>query len=142
MNLNALFQNDPPFITVNSDGFQLDGTRHPSLHVYIEDYIAVRKLFEGRSLSCQSIGAVKNRQGRHCSLCSMRYRCRQGIRLMLLLDGESGQRPAALDVGSASFPSLQALLDRISPEQLAETLVEILVRPESHPIQLTFEDKF
>ncbi len=141
MNLQSLFTNDPPFITVNAGGFHLSNQIHQQLHASIEDYIPVRKLFENRTLTCQSIGAVKNRHGRHCSLCSLRYRCRQSIRLMLLIQQKDTPAiPAALDVGNASFPMLQALLERISPDELAETMIQIGLRPDNQSIQLTFEE--
>jgi len=124
-----LFQTAKPlYISIQDGDFFLNDQHRDLLEVKIHDMIPVRKLFRDRQLECYSLDNTTGKAGQYCALCRNRYRCRQRLRLMLLVYNVTPDPlPAVLEISPASFDSLDALIQNVGQNQLPNTLVIIRI---------------
>ena len=119
--IREMFNTDRPvFITFEDDRFNLGLRRRDEVAGTIADIYPVRKRFVGNRIACRSMDAVTGCGGRRCALCRDRWTCTERIRLMLLLDGlADGLFPAILEIGHASFDALDAFVEDVGIDRLA-----------------------
>ena len=133
----------PAYIAVNSDGFQLDGKHFKTLECFIREIIPVRKLFRGRKIECYSNDAEKGKNGEMCALCTKRRKCRQRIRLMLLVQGGNNKSvPAQLEINNNSFGTLKKMLEPIEKDELPGLLVSLEIKKQDKYLQIQFNPIF
>ena len=143
MNFDFFNDTKPAYIAVNSDGFYLNGKPFQKLECFIREIIPVRKLFKGKKIECYSNDAKKGKSAELCALCSKRMRCRQRIRLMLLVHGSNGEKiPAQLEINSNSFETLKRMLEPVKQDDLPGLLVVLEVKKQDKYIQIQFNPVF
>ena len=122
MKLDFFKDDKPAYIAVNSDGFIICGNAYSKLECFIRDVIPVRKLFNGKKLECYSNNGINGKNGEFCSICRKLNKCRQRMRLMLLIPEENAETPAILEINANSFDSLQKGLEPIDEKELSRQL--------------------
>jgi hypothetical protein len=132
----------PAFVAVNEQGFRISDRHTEQIRAFIREIMPVRKLFNGKTMECFSNDAKKGRNGELCAVCPNRNRCRQRIRLMLVIaDGEK-QEPAQLEINSNSFQNLKDALEPLPQDELQKTLIEISVVKTDGHIRVAFRTLF
>jgi len=142
MKTDFLNETRPVYVSVNKDGFGVNGKTFPQIQCVIKAVAPVRKLFNGAALECYSNDAEKGKNGEFCSICSRKTRCRRRIRLMILILGQNRETPAQLEINSNSFEPLKKLLEPIGEEELPETVVSITVSAQGKYLQVLFNPIF
>ncbi|MBC8426103.1 hypothetical protein H8E07_18475 [bacterium] len=127
--IRELFQDaEPVYVAVRAGTLVINDLPQDKLQVSIQDILPVRKLFRDRKLACFSTNGRTGKNGRYCALCQDRYRCRQRIRLMMLVHNlDSDPTPAVLEIAPPSFDALDELLERVPRVELADTLVTVAI---------------
>ncbi len=140
---NLFEEEKPQYLSVNKNGFILDGKQYPIINAFIENIIPVRKLFVGKSIKCYSNDAKKGKDGQRCSLCKNRSRCSRRLRLMMLLCMDNEDRiPGILEINQNSFKNLEKMLKNMNEGELSQTLIDIRVKQEERYLQVFFTDIF
>lgn len=137
----TIFQTRPPFITVTSNGFIVEGKPHDSLDIHIHSFSFMRKLFSDHRIACYSLDARVGKDGRQCCLCDWNYRCTRVIRLKIMVQNTPTPIPAMLDVNDHSFPSIEKVLEQIPPEDLHKTLVTATINT-GNRLKIDFTARF
>lgn len=132
----------PAYIAVNAEGFTVEGKAYTELQCFIRDIIPVRKLFKEKKVECYSNNAKKGKNGEYCALCKKRAKCRQRIRLMLLLHDEDEETPAILEINTNSHDNLRRSLEKINDDELSTQLIAISVEKHGKYIQVQFNPLF
>ena len=111
--IRELFQaTEPLYVGVRAGTFVINDRPLEKLEVSIQHILPVRKRFTDRKLACFSLNARTGKNGRYCALCNDRYRCRQRIRLMMLVHNlDPAPIPAIQEIAFASFDALEQLLE-------------------------------
>ena len=117
----TIFQTRIPFVTITPRGFIVEGC-HESLDFHIHSFSFIRKLFSDNRIACYSLDAQTGKDGHQCCLCDWNYRCTKAIRLKIMVQSTPKPIPAMLDVNDHSFPSIEAILEDVPPEELHTTL--------------------
>jgi len=140
---NLFEEEKPKYLTVNKNGFILDGKLYPIINAFIENIIPVRKLFVGKNIKCYSNDAKKGKEGERCSLCQNRSRCSRRVRLMITKDNEGEcQIPSILEINQNSFKNLEKMLEKIEEGELRKTLIDIRVKQIQKYLQVFFKEIF
>ena len=140
---NLFEEEKPQYLSVNKNGFSLDGRQYPTINAFIESIIPVRKLFVGKKINCYSNDAKKGKDGQRCSLCKKRSRCSKRLRLMMLLLMDNKEEiPSILEINQNSFKNLEKILENIKEKELPKTLIDIKVKQEKGYLQVFFKDIF
>ena len=143
MKFDFFDESKPAYIAVNSEGFHLDGKRFDTLDCFIREIIPVRKLFKGKKIECYSNDAKKGKNGELCALCPKRMKCRQRIRLMLLVHGKNDDPvPAQLEINNNSFETLKEMLEPIEKDDLSNLLVSLKIKKQNKYLQIQFNPVF
>jgi hypothetical protein len=132
----------PVFIAVNERGFRIGDKYTEQIQAFIREIMPVRKFFNGKTMECFSNDAKKGRNGELCALCPNRTRCRQRIRLMLVIANKEELEPAQLEINSTSFRNLKETLEPIREEELPNTLITITVVKSDGHIRVAFKTLF
>lgn len=110
---------EAPFVTMDGSGFTVGQQQTETLEVYIQELVPVRKRFQNRKITCWSIGGTRAKNGTYCSLCADSFRCKQRIRIkMLIANLDDEPFPALLEINSNSFLSLQNTTEIIGENNL------------------------
>lgn len=144
MNLDILNETNLRFIGVKPKRFVIDGKGHSELEVFIEDIIPVRKFFEGKKLRCYSTDGNTGKEGKHCSLCRDRFKCRKRMRLMVMVQNIAEKPvPALLEINQQSFDHLKAFLESVEQDKISSTMVRLSVgENEKHALTVLFATLF
>jgi len=140
---NLFEEEKPQYLSVNKNGFILDGKQYSIINAFIENIIPVRKLFVDKSIKCYSNDAKKGKEGQRCSLCIRHSRCSKRLRLMMLLAIKNEEKiPAILEINQNSFNNLEKMLENIKEEELRQILIEIKVKQVKGYLQVFFKSIF
>lgn len=142
MKLNFFNDNKPVYISVNMNGFYLCEKYYSQIECFIRDIIPVRKLFYDKKLECYSNDGKTGKNGEICSICRKRNKCRQRIRMMLLINEENVETPAILEINVNSFASLQKALEPIEEKELSKQLFLLSCGNENKYLQINFSAIF
>lgn len=110
---------EAPFVSFNGVEFSIGKQQFETIESYIQELVPVRKLFQDKRIICWSIGGTRAKNGTYCSLCPNNFRCRQRIRIKMLISNiEQEPVPALLEINKNSFQSLQKAVEMIGENNL------------------------
>lgn len=142
MKLDFFNDKKPVYISVNTDGFNIGENHCSQIECFIRDIIPVRKLFNGKKLECYSNNGKTGKNREICSICRKQNKCRQRMRLMLLLHEENIETPAVLEINTNSFDSLQNALEPIDEKELPKQLFSLSLKDKDKYLQIIFSPIF
>jgi len=138
--MNNLFEEEKPkFLSVNKNGFMLDGKQYQTINVLMENIIPVRKLFEGKTIKCYSNNAKIGKDGQRCILCSKKTKCSRRLRLMMLVLTDDEEVPSILEINKNSFENLKKEIENIEENNLRKTLIEMQIKQDNKYLQVFFK---
>lgn len=110
---------EAPFVSTDGVCFTVGKKQAETLEVFIQQLVSVRKLFKDRKIVCWSVGGQRAKNGTYCSLCSDSFRCRQRIRIKMLISNLTEEPfPAILEINRISFDSLKQAVEMIGENNL------------------------
>lgn len=138
--IRDLFNTDRPvFVRFQGERFIIGKRRRDALQGVITDMIPMRKRFENNRIACYSNDGITGKNRQRCALCRLRWTCAERLRLMMLLEGlEKEHIPAILEIGHGSFEALDAFLEDIGVEKLADTTTVISMNRDRGRLRFTF----
>ena len=138
--IETIFRTNVQYVKPTLSGFLFD-KRYDSLDFHIHGFSFMRKLFNGSTMACYSMDAQTGKDGHHCCLCDWNYRCTKIIRLRIMLQNTSIPTPALLDVNDHSFPSIEKIIEDISPQDLHKTLITATINTDNR-LKIDFTARF
>ena len=137
--LAAIFDQKPPFLRIQSEGFRLQEELLPELRFRIHDFTCLRKLFAAGRVQCYSLNATTAPDGKQCCLCAWNYTCNRILRLMIMIENTPTPTPAILDVNELSFPDIQPILDQLPPNRTHDTLISATIERRNKRTLIRFQ---
>jgi hypothetical protein len=134
-----------PFITVRDGSLHVGDNAYGELTVLVHEARPIRKLFNGRKVTCHSLDCRTGKNGTFCELCPDRHRCSQRLELRVVYrnDGQD-DHPAILELSHHSFRAFDQCLQQIGDiGKLPTVLVRITaVQKDNDWTTLRFEPLF
>ena len=102
-----------PFITVRDGSLHVGDSAYAELIVQVHETRPIRKLFNGRKVTCHSPDCRTAKNGTFCELCADRTRCSQRLQLPLVYRHGDEDHPAILELSHHSFRAFDQCLEQI-----------------------------